>query len=87
MNAVLKTEAVAIEAAAPLEMADPSKNLILVPLSQLLPRAPSATPARCRACPSPNWPRALPASACCKTSSSSFPPMARLTRWWPAIAA
>ena len=38
MNAVLKTEAVAIEAAAPLEMADPSKNLILVPLSQLLPR-------------------------------------------------
>ena len=39
MNAVLKTEAVAIEAAAPLEMADPSKNLILVPLSQLLPRA------------------------------------------------
>ena len=38
MNAVLKTEAVAIEAAAPLEMADPSKNLVLVPLSQLLPR-------------------------------------------------
>ena len=38
MNAVLKTEAVAIEAAGPLEMADPSKNLILVPLSQLLPR-------------------------------------------------
>ncbi|MDP1627262.1 MAG: ParB/RepB/Spo0J family partition protein [Parvibaculum sp.] len=38
MNAVLKTEAVAIEAAAPLEVADPSKNLILVPLSQLLPR-------------------------------------------------
>ena len=38
MNAVLKTEAVAIEAAAPLEVADPTKNLILVPLSQLLPR-------------------------------------------------
>jgi len=38
MNAVPKTETVAIEAAAPLEMADPSKNLILVPLSQLLPR-------------------------------------------------
>ena len=33
MNAVLKTEA-----AAPLEVADPTKNLILVPLSQLLPR-------------------------------------------------
>ncbi|WP_139270343.1 ParB/RepB/Spo0J family partition protein, partial [Pseudomonas aeruginosa] len=38
MNAVLKTEAVAIEAASPLEVADPAKNLILVPLSQLLPR-------------------------------------------------
>ncbi|WP_423173180.1 MULTISPECIES: ParB N-terminal domain-containing protein [unclassified Stenotrophomonas maltophilia group] len=38
MNAVLSTEAITIEAAAPLEMADPSKNLILVPLSQLLPR-------------------------------------------------
>ncbi len=38
MNAVLKTEAIAIEAAAPLEVADPTKNLILVPLSQLLPR-------------------------------------------------
>lgn len=38
MNAVLKTEITAIETAAPLEMADPSKNLILVPLSQLLPR-------------------------------------------------
>ncbi|MGI0957789.1 ParB N-terminal domain-containing protein [Pseudomonas aeruginosa] len=38
MNAVLKTEAIAIEVAAPLEVADPTKNLILVPLSQLLPR-------------------------------------------------
>ena len=38
MNAVPKTETVAIEAAAPLEVADPTKNLILVPLSQLLPR-------------------------------------------------
>ena len=38
MNAILKTEAVAIEAAAPLDVADPTKNLILVPLSQLLPR-------------------------------------------------
>ncbi|WP_017917260.1 ParB/RepB/Spo0J family partition protein, partial [Xanthomonas sp. SHU 308] len=37
MNAVLKTETIAIESA-PLEMADPSRNLILVPLSQLLPR-------------------------------------------------
>lgn len=38
MNAVTQTEARAIETTAPLEMADPSKNLILVALSQLLPR-------------------------------------------------
>ncbi|PTD99454.1 ParB/RepB/Spo0J family partition protein [Pandoraea apista] len=38
MNAVTKTEVHAIETAAPLEVADPTKNLILVPLSQLLPR-------------------------------------------------
>lgn len=38
MNAVTQTEARAIETAAPLEMADPTKNLILVALSQLLPR-------------------------------------------------
>ncbi|KUY70925.1 ParB/RepB/Spo0J family partition protein [Burkholderia sp. RF4-BP95] len=38
MNAVTKTETIALEAAAPLEVADPTKNLILVPLSQLLPR-------------------------------------------------
>lgn len=38
MNAVTQTETRAIETAVPLEVADPSKNLILVPLSQLLPR-------------------------------------------------
>ncbi|MDN7439377.1 ParB/RepB/Spo0J family partition protein [Burkholderia cepacia] len=38
MNAVTKTEAFAVETAAVLEVADPTKNLILVPLSQLLPR-------------------------------------------------
>ncbi|HCF4374965.1 TPA: ParB/RepB/Spo0J family partition protein [Pseudomonas aeruginosa] len=38
MNAVTKTEAFAVKTAAPLEVADPTKNLILVPLSQLLPR-------------------------------------------------
>ncbi|KKJ05039.1 ParB/RepB/Spo0J family partition protein [Burkholderia gladioli] len=38
MNAVTKTEAIALETAAPPEVADPTKNLILVPLSQLLPR-------------------------------------------------
>lgn len=67
MNAVLKTEAIAIEAAAPLEVADPTKNLILVPLSQLLPRRSKRNVRTTRASPFPNWPRALPASACCKT--------------------
>lgn len=38
MNAVTKAEAHAIETAAPLEAADPTKNLILVALSQLQPR-------------------------------------------------
>ncbi|MFM0276531.1 ParB/RepB/Spo0J family partition protein [Paraburkholderia sediminicola] len=38
MNAVTKTEAIALKTAAPLEVADPTKNLILVPLSQLQPR-------------------------------------------------
>ncbi|RQU89496.1 MULTISPECIES: ParB/RepB/Spo0J family partition protein [Burkholderia] len=38
MNAVTKTETIALETVAPLEVADPTKNLILVPLSQLLPR-------------------------------------------------
>jgi ParB family transcriptional regulator, chromosome partitioning protein len=38
MNAVTQTETIAIETAAPLEVADPTKNLILVPLSQLLSR-------------------------------------------------
>lgn len=38
MNAVTETEVIALETAAPLEVADPTKNLILVPLSQLLPR-------------------------------------------------
>jgi hypothetical protein len=66
MNAVTQTEARAIQAAA-LEVADPTKNLILVPLSQLLPRPTGATCARPRACPSPNWPRASSVSACCKT--------------------
>lgn len=38
MNAVAQTEPRAIHTAAALEVADPTKNLILVPLSQLLPR-------------------------------------------------
>lgn len=38
MSAVTKTEVIALETAVPLEVADPTKNLILVPLSQLLPR-------------------------------------------------
>ncbi|MFW5454144.1 ParB/RepB/Spo0J family partition protein [Thioalkalivibrio sulfidiphilus] len=38
MNAVTQTETRAIHTAAALEVADPTKKLILVPLSQLLPR-------------------------------------------------
>jgi len=38
MNAVTQTEARAIHTTPALEVADPTKNLILVPLSQLLPR-------------------------------------------------
>jgi ParB family transcriptional regulator, chromosome partitioning protein len=38
MNAITKTEVRAIETATPLEVADPTKNLLLLPLSQLLPR-------------------------------------------------
>lgn len=38
MNAVAKIEAHAIETAAPLEVADPTRNLILVPLSRLVSR-------------------------------------------------
>ncbi|RDS85020.1 ParB/RepB/Spo0J family partition protein [Dyella monticola] len=38
MHAVTKTETHALETTAPLDVADPTKNLILVPLSQLLPR-------------------------------------------------
>ncbi|HHX6617988.1 TPA: ParB N-terminal domain-containing protein [Pseudomonas aeruginosa] len=41
MNAVTKIEARAIETAAPLEVADPTKNLILVPLSRLVSRPTS----------------------------------------------
>ncbi|WP_186192807.1 ParB/RepB/Spo0J family partition protein [Burkholderia gladioli] len=38
MNAFSKTETIALETVVPLEVADPTKNLILVTLSQLLPR-------------------------------------------------
>lgn len=38
MNAVTQTKATVVETATPLEAADPTKNLILVPLAQLLPR-------------------------------------------------
>ncbi len=38
MNAITQTETLAIHTAAALEVADPAKNLLFVPLSQLLPR-------------------------------------------------
>ncbi len=81
MNAITQTEAATLST---LEAADPTKNLILLPLSQLLPRRSKRN---ARACPSTSWPRAFPALACCKTLSSSLPPMTSITRWWPATAA
>ena len=86
MNAVTQTETRAIETAAPLEVADPTKNLILVPLavaaaSLQAQRTQDPAPVHSR-----NWPRASPASACCKTLSSSCPPMASNTKWWRATA-
>ena len=73
MNAINHTEAQAIHAAASaapavlLEAADPSKNLILVPLSRLVSRPTAATCARPRACRFLNSPPASSVSACCKT--------------------
>ena len=69
MNAITQTEARAVNTAAaiPLEAADPTKNLILVPLSRLVLRPTGRNVRKNRACPSPNWPRASSAWACCKT--------------------
>ena len=71
MNAVTQTEARAINTAAaiPLEAADPTKNLILVPLSRLVSRPTGRNVRKTRACPFPNSPPASSVSACCKTSS------------------
>ena len=89
MNAVTQTEARAINTAAaiPLEAADPTKNLILVPLlSRLVSRPLAATCAR-RACPFPNSPPASSVSACCKNLIVVPPPMASITRSWPVTVA
>ena len=74
MNAITYTEAHAVNTAASsaanvLQAADPSKHMILVPLSRLVLRPTGRVRARPRACPSLNWPRASSAWACCKTSS------------------
>lgn len=86
MNAVTQTETRAIETAAPLEVADPSKNLILVPLSQLLPRRSKRNARKTPRLSIPELAASIAASACCKISSSSSPPMASSTKWWPATA-
>ncbi|CAD16324.1 conserved hypothetical protein [Ralstonia pseudosolanacearum GMI1000] len=85
MNAVTQTEARARNAAAaiPLEAADPTKNLILVPLSRLVSRPTGRNVRKTPRMSIPNSPRAFSVSACCKTSSSLPPPMARITKWWP----
>lgn len=67
MNAVTQTEARAIENAAPLEMADPSKNLILVALSQLLPRRSKRNARKMPRLSIPELAASIAASACCKT--------------------
>ena len=72
MNAVTTTEARAVHTAASsaanvLQAADPSKHMILVPLSRLVLRPTGRNVRKTRACPSPNWPRASRALACCKT--------------------
>ena len=77
MNAVTQTETRAIETAAPLEVADPSKNLILVPLSQLLPRRSKRNARKTPRLSIPELAASIAASACCKISSSSSPPMAK----------
>jgi hypothetical protein len=69
MNAITQTEARAVNTAAavPLEAADPTKNLILVPCRGWCCAPRAATCARPRACPFPNWPHPSSAWACCKT--------------------
>ncbi|ERV70177.1 hypothetical protein Q061_01965 [Pseudomonas aeruginosa BL07] len=84
MNAITQTEAVTLTT---LEAADPTKNLILLPLSQLLPRRSKRNVRTTPRLSIDELARAFSASACCKTLSSSSPPMASITRWWPATAA
>ncbi len=77
MNAVTQTEARAIEAACPLEVADPTKNLILVPLSQLVPRrSKGATCARPRAMSIPELAASIPAHR-----PAAKPDRDRIRRW------
>lgn len=86
MNTATLHETTAIAGAVALEVADQTRNLILVPLSRLLPRRSKRNARTTRACPFPNWPRALPAWACCKTSSSSSPLTVSISKCWPATA-
>ena len=73
MNAVTTTtEARAVQTAANsaanvLQAADPSKHMILVPLSRLVLRPTGRNVRKTRACPSLNWPHPSSAWACCKT--------------------
>ena len=73
MNAVTYTEAQALDSRANvLQAADPSKHMILVPLSRLVLR-PTGRNVR-KTVPRmsiPSWPRAFSAWACCKTDRDS----------------
>ncbi len=71
MNAITQTEARTLNTAAAilLEAADPTKNLILVPLSRLVSRPTGRNMRKTPRLSSPNSPPASSVSACCKTSS------------------
>ena len=58
MNAITQTEARAIKPAAA-GSRRPDKNLILVPLSRLVPRRHGRNVRKTRACPFPNWPPSI----------------------------
>jgi ParB family chromosome partitioning protein len=88
MNAITQTEARALNTAAaiPLEAADPTKNLILVPLSRLVSRPAGRNVRKTPRMSIPELAASIQRVGCCKTSSSLPPPMASITKWWPVAA-
>ncbi|WP_425491647.1 hypothetical protein [Luteimonas fraxinea] len=87
MNAVLKTETIAIETAAPLEVADPSKNMILVPLSQLLPRRSKRNARKTQRLSIPELAASIARIGLLQNLVVILTPMASNTKWRLATAA